>query len=98
MIVLPGLSILEGGMKAAEEPSPLSFLFRPPGGAGSVARMPARLLLLPSPTAGSNLPGDRVQSLEDESSTGVLLVTLKSESWTQRETETDRWTHKETEK
>lgn len=87
-ILLPGLSCLEGGLKIAEGPSPLCFLLRPPGGDGSAARTSARLLVLPSPAAGSDLPG--ADSLEDESSTTALLATLNSESWTRRQTETDR--------
>lgn len=77
---LPGLSTLEGVLKVAMGPSPLCFLLRPLGGAGSAARTSARLLVLPSPAGESDLPGDRAESLEDESSTGALLVTLNSES------------------
>lgn len=74
-------------MEIAEGPSPLCFLLRQPGGAGRAARTPARLLVLSSPAAESDLPGHGADSLEDESSTGVLLVTLTSESWTHRQTE-----------
>lgn len=74
-------------MKIAEGPSPLCFLLRPPGGGGSAARTSAKLLVLPSPAAGSDLPGGGADSLEDKSSTEALLVTLNSESWTHRQTE-----------
>lgn len=78
---LPALSSLEGVFKFANGPSPLCFLLRPPGGAGSAARTSLRLLVLSSPAGRSGLPGDRAESLEDVSSTGALLVTLNSESW-----------------
>lgn len=71
---------MAGGPKIAEGPSPLCFLLMPPGGAGSAARTPARLLVLSSPAAWSDLLGQGADSLEDESSTGKLLVTLNSES------------------
>lgn len=61
----------------------------PPGGAGSAARTPARLLVLSSPAAWSDLLGQGADSLEDESSTGKLLVTLNSESWTDTDGETE---------
>ena len=76
---------MDGGLKVAEIPSLLCFLLRPPGGAGNAARTSARLLVLPSPAAGSGLPGIRADGLEDELSTGALLVTLNSESWTRRQ-------------
>lgn len=89
-ILLLSLCSLEGGLKIAEGSSPLCFLLRPPGGAGSAARTPARLLVLSSPAAGSDLLGHGEDSLEDEPSTGELLVTLNSDSWTRRRKERER--------
>lgn len=74
-------------MKVAESSSLLCFLLRPPGGAGSAAKTSARLFVLPSPGEGSDLPADRAQSLEDESSTGGLLVIVNSESWKHKHTD-----------
>lgn len=81
---LPGLCTLEEGLKIAEWSSQLCFLLRPPGGAGSVARTPARLFEQFSPLGGSDLLGHREGSLEDDSSTGELLQMLKSDSWEKR--------------
>lgn len=78
---------MDGGLKTAEGPSPLCFLLRPPGGAGSVARTLARLLALSFTAAESDLQGHGPDSLEDESSAGALLLTLNSESWTDRPTD-----------
>lgn len=78
---LPGLCTLGEGLKIAEWSSLLCFLLRPPGGAGSAARTPARLLEQFSPAGGSDLLGHREGSLDDDSSTGELLQTLKSDSW-----------------
>lgn len=72
---------MEEGLKIAEWSSLLCFLLTPPGGAGSAARMPARLLELFSPAGGSGLLGHREGSLGDDSSTGELLEMLKSDSW-----------------
>lgn len=65
----------------AEQSSPLCFLLTPPGGAGSVARTPARLLEVLSPVGGSDLVGHRggEGSLDEDSSNDELW--LKSESW-----------------
>lgn len=91
--LLPGLCTLEGGLKVAEGSSPLCFLLTPPGGAGSAARTPARVFVLFSSAAGSDLLGHREDCLEDDSSTGVL-DTLNSESWKHRQKrreEMTRW-------
>lgn len=86
-IFLPGLRSFEGELKVSERSSLLCFLFRPPEGAGSAAKTLVRLLELPSPAAGSNLPGDREtgERLEEELSTGALLETLNSDSCNQKE-------------
>lgn len=85
-MLLPSLCSLEGGLKIAEGSSPLCFLLRPPGGAGSAARTLAKLLVLSSPAAGSDLLGHEEDSL-DELSPGEFLVTLNSDSWADRERE-----------
>lgn len=87
---LPGLCTLEEGLKIAEWSSPLCFLLRPPGGAGSAARTPARLLEQFSPVGGSDLLGHREGSREDDSSTGELLQMLKSDSWKHRRKQDER--------